>query len=234
LLAGVSDACRAVGAKFLLVIGPNKSSIYPEYLPDSVRAAPNRYVEQALGAIGPIDGMVVYDAYQDLVVSKSGGRLLYWRTDTHWNLAGSYVAACGVARICGVPIPEVEFRAGPLFTGGLVELRTLEDTPVFAGDHWLPYMDGVPLGAAEVEIDPVVRQGVLGVVQNEGASSGLHAWVWGDSVLGGLRPYFENMFQQVTYKGHWQRGAVAEEISHLDAAEVRPDVVIMVRVERSF
>jgi len=41
------------------------------------------------------------------------------------------------------------------------------------------------------------------------------------------------MFQKVTYKGHWT-GAQAEEITQFDAGEGKPDVVIMVRVERSF
>jgi peptidoglycan/LPS O-acetylase OafA/YrhL len=233
LLAGVSNACHAAGAKFLLVIGPNKSSIYPEYLPDAVRAGPQRYVDLVFRSIGPIDGMVVYDPQQDLLMAKSHRRLLYWRTDTHWNLAGSYAAARGVARALDVPIPDVEFRAGPLYKGDLVLKYKLWDAPVMTGDNWMPYIGGAPLGIAEVERDPVYSQGIMGVARSKDATSGSHAWVWGDSCLTGLRPYFEIMFQKVTYKGHW-RGARAEEITQFDAGEGKPDVVIMVRVERSF
>lgn len=73
------------------ILGPVKASIYPEYLPGIVKPAPHRYVQPLLENLNQT-GLKVFDPTNCLKASKDKG-LLYYRTDTHWNLLGGMVAA---------------------------------------------------------------------------------------------------------------------------------------------
>ena len=55
----------------------------------------------------------------------------------------------------------------------------------------------------------------------------------GDSFAGALKPYFNATFKEVRYVGHWghKLDVLPEEISK---TERKPDLIVIVRVERSF
>jgi hypothetical protein len=57
--------------------------------------------------------------------------------------------------------------------------------------------------------------------------------VLGDSFTVPMKQYFNATFSQVRYVGHWGKklSALTEE---LDRVEKKPDLIVIVRVERSF
>ena len=61
----------------------------------------------------------------------------------------------------------------------------------------------------------------------------MSVWVIGDSFISGIRPYIEASFKEVRYIGHWsdKLNSISSEL--IKFAE-KPDLVIVVRVERSF
>ncbi len=81
------------GIKFLIVVAPNKHTIYPEYLPHDSRGqrrAITRLDQMAVALKGT--GADFIDLRAALWAKKNSGQLLYSRTDTHWNPLGAFVA----------------------------------------------------------------------------------------------------------------------------------------------
>jgi alginate O-acetyltransferase complex protein AlgJ len=83
----------AQGIPYLLVIPPDKPTIYPEYLPPQYAPLrPISRLDQLLDRLheshSPIDFVDVRPA---LLAAKSSGQL-YYRTDTHWNDWGAFIA----------------------------------------------------------------------------------------------------------------------------------------------
>ena len=70
-------------------------------------------------------------------------------------------------------------------------------------------------------------------VLNTSALNDLSVWVIGDSFTSALRPYIEASFKEVRYIGHWDRNI--DSLANVLASSIeKPDLVLVVRVERSF
>lgn len=84
----MQDYCASHGAKLIFAAAPNKASIYPEHLPA-------RYLQT--GSQNNLDALHDALAQTDLTVcdwrnalrSSRNDRLLYHKTDTHWNGDGA-------------------------------------------------------------------------------------------------------------------------------------------------
>ena len=214
----IRAAAEHCGAEFFIFIGPNKSSIYPEYLPPIVTPAQQRYISPLLNSLRK-EGVKVYDPTERLVGVKRAG-LLYYRTDTHWNDRGAYEAFAGFREYAGLPaLPSLFFAAAPPFRGDLVYSGGYGYTsfPLSAGDnftlHW-----AVPFVPHEAD----------GLITNNHATSNKTAWVFGDSFAMALRPYIEATFKEVRFFRHGDfEAAVASQDS-------KPDIVLWITVERDF
>ncbi|UFP99228.1 alginate O-acetyltransferase AlgX-related protein [Pseudomonas fitomaticsae] len=75
---------------FRIVIGPDKDSVYPEYLPDWSSHTSLRPTDVLLRHAR---GDIYVDPIKALVQAKQQfAHPLYYRTDTHWNNAGAWIA----------------------------------------------------------------------------------------------------------------------------------------------
>jgi hypothetical protein len=73
------------------MIVPDKNSVYPEFLPSSVRmVGPSRY-RQFVDAMAAA-GEPLVDPLPALLRHKVGEQHLYWMTDTHWTCFGAWFA----------------------------------------------------------------------------------------------------------------------------------------------
>ncbi len=79
------------GGKFVLAIVPNKSNIYPEYMPSHLTKADVGYGKQVLQHLQK-NNFSVIDLYSPLLAAKQE-RELYYHSDNHWNDYGAFVAA---------------------------------------------------------------------------------------------------------------------------------------------
>jgi hypothetical protein len=94
-LHAIEKLIEAAGRRFIFIVAPSKSTIYPEYVgfvPKSTTCNRSQY-DLLLEAIGvhPIKSFVRLE--QILQDSKLGHPLLYDKTSTHWNDLGARVAA---------------------------------------------------------------------------------------------------------------------------------------------
>ena len=90
------DRLARRGIRYVLVLAPHKHSIHPEFLPDTVtRVRDLTPADQLVAFLGRRSDVPVLDLRPALRQARQQGELfrqLYWRTDTHWNGVGVYVA----------------------------------------------------------------------------------------------------------------------------------------------
>ena len=96
-LAGELDALNAdlqrEGKTFLLVIAPNKSSIYPQYMPAELPIiGQTSQLDQLLEYMSEHGSMHIVDL-RSMLIEQSATSQVYYRTDTHWNDLGAYYAS---------------------------------------------------------------------------------------------------------------------------------------------
>ncbi|MBQ9907551.1 MAG: hypothetical protein IJM46_12375 [Oscillospiraceae bacterium] len=84
----MQDYCEAHGAKLIFAAAPNKASIYPEHLPARYLQTGGQNNLDALHEALAQTGLTVCD-WRNALQSAAKDRLLYHKTDTHWNGDGA-------------------------------------------------------------------------------------------------------------------------------------------------
>lgn len=82
---------ESVGKKMYIVFVPNKSSVYSDYMPEGYTLGSYRRMDQVINALRDA-GINVIDGRESLLAAKNANpaRLLYYKTDTHWNNHGGF------------------------------------------------------------------------------------------------------------------------------------------------
>ena len=92
--------------QYLVVIAPNKETIYPEFLPAQIRQVRRRscldQFREALAAPQPFELLDLREPLRALKADR-----LFWRTDTHWNDRGALAAASEIIRHLQSHLPEI-------------------------------------------------------------------------------------------------------------------------------
>src|SRR5262249_30212098 len=127
---------------YLFVLTPEKHSIYsellpPEYGPPQPRTPAQRLAGWEWGELGSLNDARYLRLDDPLLAAKDQGRQLYFRTDTHWNDEGAYVAYREIVlRLAGkhagmAPLPRDRFEEQrvPAFPGDLGRMLHLPDPP---------------------------------------------------------------------------------------------------------
>lgn len=225
------------GADFALLIGPNKSSVYPEYLPPIIYPSGTRYITPGVKALEQ-QGILVLDPTELLRSSKELG-LSYYRTDTHWNLLGGSIAASMLLERLGLPVPQ-DYKLVPstAVLGDIVSIAGYTNFPLSEGDNYIleweqPFDVTISKNGERKEMPgstPVATvQGECISVSNKTATTGKIALVYADSFGDALSPFFNATFKEIYYmhSGDFKPNHVAPDIP-------APDVIITIMVERNF
>ncbi|MGV0036051.1 MAG: hypothetical protein ACNYPE_14235, partial [Candidatus Azotimanducaceae bacterium WSBS_2022_MAG_OTU7] len=75
--------------------------------------------------------------------------------------------------------------------------------------------------------------GWRGLVTNPSPPNDMTVWVIGDSFTTALRPYLNATFKEVRYVSHWYKKLSTLPLE-LQKADKKPDLVLVVKVERTF
>jgi len=93
--------------EYLLVIAPNKHTIYREYLPDTMFQVNNETLtDQFFNYMKLHTDVPLLDLRQVLLSNKSSETTLYFKTDTHWNHLGTNIAQYEIAKILNAYFPD--------------------------------------------------------------------------------------------------------------------------------
>ena len=231
----ISDAAEPSKTKIALLVGPNKSSIYREYIPISVAVPSKRYLNYFVSELSSIPNLITYDPTEDLIDLKRSEGLLYYRTDTHWNDKGAFYAFKILMSKLNLIVPEIDFSLEDSFSGDLVGISKLDDFPLVHDDNWKAnshrsyHLERKSLSS----VAPSEAFGEQEVVINSNPLIDKKVWVVGDSFAAAVKPYLELTFREVRYLGHWNE-RLQSLATDLKRATEKPDLVVIVKVERSF
>ena len=220
-LLAFKELVESQGAQLIIVVVPNKSTVYSEYLPKAfLPPAPERYLTPWVKAIQSA-GVSIYDVTDDLMQEKNQG-LLYYRTDSHWNFLGGHLFFKKLSEDLHWPaLPPFRFIEGEPYRGDMFIIGGYSEFPLTSGDNFLLDWE---------EETKISRSAESNIAVNPQAVLDQHVLLLTDSFGGALAPYFEAIFKE-TYSWHYRR-------STIDAkkfiAEHAIDVVVVVCVERQF
>jgi len=92
VLNQIDATVRSYGGTLLVVVPPDKSTVYPQYMPDEIpvigsTVSLDRLIER-VGAHGDFSFLDLRPA----LIRASETSQVYYKTDTHWNCLGAYYA----------------------------------------------------------------------------------------------------------------------------------------------
>lgn len=118
------DWLESLGSRFLLVIVPNKHTVYSEYLPDWVtRVGEKSRLDEFVEYMARNTDIEILDLREALAEAKKSIRV-YYKTDSHWNDAGALAAYREIMKLLSKwfpgaqPLPESDFDYRRLETRG--------------------------------------------------------------------------------------------------------------------
>ncbi len=237
VLAERRDRLAARGIAFYVLIPPDKHTVYPEFLPASVRRLRPLSRLDILAQRLARAGIAVVDVRGELARAKAVRRA-YWKTDTHWNDWGAFVAARTLVDALRVrfpripPLREDDYEvAETVVPGGdlagmllMPDLLPETDIRMAPRDPQAPGQRAV-FGASRPYPDPANHPERAMVVAETGERSLPRALFFRDSFSSAMIPFLAGRFQSAVFV--WTHAYHPEIV----AAE-RPDVVILEVVER--
>ena len=220
---------------FLLVIVPNKHTVYSEYLPDWItRIGDKSRLEQLVDHLKKHSDIELLDLRDALLTAKKDGRL-HHRTDTHWNDRGSYIAYREIMLRLGKwfenvePKPKSDFRIRTV-TGRGGDLAVLMGQERSVKEDRIIFQPKTARCARKVDPgqvmnmdrwtkdgEPVVTECPSGEIPR--------AVIFRDSYCNALIPFLSEHFGRVAYI--WRHEFNPRIIEH-----EQPDVVIFEVLER--
>ncbi len=193
------------GISLLVVVAPNKGSIYPDYLQDEFQKLNQRSrFDQVVEYLQQYGKTKILDLRRDLIAARDE-HLIYYQTDSHWTDYGAYVAYRDILNSLNRDYPQLNPRSltdfEPVSEGRVtMDLATL-------------------IGSVHIKEEKIILK------PNDPTTSTLHnlklddgrwitlSWnqkqdlpravVYYDSFLYPIIPWFNDHFSQVTYIPHY-------------------------------
>jgi alginate O-acetyltransferase complex protein AlgJ len=225
----------ARGIAYVVLVVPDKFTIYPEYLPAWVHPATPTPLARALRKIAA-DGSIPFIDLRALLSAAKQRERVYFKTDSHWNLAGASVAYESLMQeirkqLTSARLPVVAPAARPPYVPGVDR---------YSGD--LANMLGLPERYAEDDLVPLGK--LLANPTSRCAQRTDHGEFPGFEFYGCARPGLPRAVMYRDSMGIPLIPLLAENFSHIIfvssrklepalIARERPDVVIEELVERS-
>lgn len=231
--AARTEALRARNIPYVLVIAPNKETIYPEFGPVWYDGpAPDRTsmrLTQLAAASGA--GEVVH-LYTPLMAAKAAGATTYSRHDTHWTGEGAYAGYVALmARLKAMGVTQEGSRPRAAFQV-ITEGKPDRDLAHMLGVGGLVTLDyprlGVPAGDPPIRIDYLsdLKNWTGPRVVETGQVGKPTALLTVDSFSNALLPFLYSHFSRLiiahNQDGYWRTDLIDR---------FKPDVVILEIIE---
>jgi hypothetical protein len=227
--------CESQGIRFIVLIPPNKHSVYPENFPLERPAGYTR-MDQFMAALPPeLIKTVIFPRDAIIAEKELHPYPLYIPTDTHWNKAGALVAYEALRDRVFEFLPD--YTPPPLtFSIEGVKKDGIGDLVLFLGmNHWYTFTD------PELSV-PGGWESLYGYQKHENDHSGKEyiltehvdpnlprALIYRDSFFSSLEPLVSCLFSKAEYT--WKN---LEDTDKEHILEEKPDLVIWEIVERHF
>lgn len=220
----IKDEVSATGAEFIVMIPPNKQTVYPEFLPKNFVKGETTRLDQVKSILKDLH-ITFVDSREALLAQKSKSPVFY-KTDTHWNNVGAFIGYKGLMEALRKKFPFIfYYKESDMYQGVEQDMQ--------GGD--LAYFLSIKRFVSEInyvihpKTEPTyvitkISEKVQGVSQS-GLPYHLKALIYHDSFFDALQPLVFSSFSEAVYVKSWYPEA---SLIH----EVQPDVVIWEYVER--
>ena len=227
-----NNRLAAQGIRYILVIAPNKTTIYPEFLPQSInRVRQESRLDQLIAHLRANSNVEILDLRDSLRTAKAQG-LLYAPKDTHWNDLGAFVAYQEIIKRLAIWYPNLKASSRSDFelkvsysNGDLINMVGLSE--IIKDEDWTliprtPRLANRIDSRIHVPDLPEYRQPFATEVKN---SKLPRVVMFRDSFAERLAPFLSEHFQRIVYL--WQ------DFDLEIVKKEHPDIVIHEMVERS-
>jgi len=229
------DWLRARGSEYLLVLVPNKHTVYADKLPNYLAPVSE---ESQLGALveyledrSDIEVLDLREALAQARAREPNGDI-YHKTDTHWNDLGAYAASRAIVTALNQRFPELGGLESPPVR------RRVEEGPGLGLPQILGLAGSFPQRATRLEpwpararVAPEFQSGYEARVRRqrpfafETGRAGLHlprAVVLRDSFANALIPYLSESFARTLYvwTRAWPERLLERELPELVIQEI--------------
>ena len=220
---------RQRGIEYLVVIAPDKPTIYPEFLPRAMnRVSETSRLDQLLAYLKRHDGVELVDLRSELTAAKATYPT-YYRTDTHWNCYGAFLGYQKIGERlaerfrCATPKSLGDFTVD-VHEGPGLDIVTMLDAPCDLQDTYVDLQPRQPFEATITQVAAEAGARECRVSENPAAPPG-RCVVIHDSFFLNAIPYFAEHWRHAAYV--WTFDFPAEMIER-----ERPQVVVQEIVER--
>lgn len=230
----ITNVANKFNTKVIVFIGANKSSIYSDYLPENMSVSKNRYLNYFISTLEKNDDLIIYDSKNDLLEQrKKSNDFLYYRTDTHWNDKGAYIAYKGFLKKLGIPfaLKNVFFKNADSKNGDLISISG-QSVALHNDDNYQPILTVSSVKCTKTGIKVAAFNEIENFF-NSKAPIDKVVRVVGDSFSVALRQYFSATFKYVNFIGHWSN-KLPSLPNEILLSKIKPNIIVIVRVERSF
>ncbi len=225
------DWLKSRGIRYLYVIAPNKSTIYPEYLPPQYgRIRQKSGLDDFMAYIRKYPDLKVVDLRRPLIQNKEK-HTLYFQTDTHWNNYGAFIGYTEM--IC--PIKEWFPAVNPLtlndFEIKITKKRPGDLADMMGGHDFLFDEDYVfipkqPFNAVSIGQTKNIHDPFTTQTKDKALPRAL---IFRDSFFSSMVPFVAENFSVSHFVWtRWNSDTPVEELIE----QYKPDVVIEEVVER--
>lgn len=227
-LDSIDTYLQSQGIRFMVMVVPNKNTIYPEYVPAGIPVIGSQSrLDQLIAYQQSHGGVQVLDLRPALLEARKQ-RMLFYRTDTHWNPYGAFTGYQQVMAALQKDFPNLKAHSLEDYRYGF-DSNHLGDLSV----AWVqsiqpePFFELAPRFPSAINrLELLEGRRLYSFRYNDIASQDLpRAVIYHDSFMAWLSPFLTEHFSKATYI--WQ-----ENIKLPLIVSEHPDIVIYEVTER--
>ncbi len=107
-LTALNQYLKSQGITLLIVIAPNKASIYPDKLPEQIKSLSTQSKLDSLISYLDINSLPVILDLRPALRTARQNQDVYYKTNTHWNGYGAFIAYTAIINALGSSYPELK------------------------------------------------------------------------------------------------------------------------------
>ncbi len=190
---------------FYIIVCPNKHTVYPEHFPYKKGLT---VADQMISYLNSNTALKIIDLRETMIKAKDNKHLLYYKTDSHWNHYGGFIAYTKIINRLSVDYPELK--------------------PIPLKDYNIRFKETEGGDLAEmVKLQKDLKDHKYIFERRDSTTfPKKNIVMFYDSYYGLLRPFFENHFTITERPHQWN------SFDYKVIEDVKPDIVIYEVVER--
>ena len=125
VLKKIDAWCKERDIQFVFAVGPNKATIYPEYMPDYVRQGDVTLLDTLIKKAQQED--LLFICPKEELLAHKNQQELYMRLDTHWNPLGGRYMLDQITNALDLPKKDIAVTPSQTTVGDLKDMLAIGD-----------------------------------------------------------------------------------------------------------